>query len=110
LITFCPLVYFILFLTYSPTAPFGEQAKSGGGWGEEIFARKPSAPPPARIVESRDPQKNVLILLEEKIGRVQIKKYRENFFCWTASISEQWRGGKLVLFKVSSDIVQQISY
>jgi len=49
-------------------------------WGEFRRARaKMSAPPPARIVKGRDPQKNVLIFLEEKIGARKIKK-AENIF------------------------------
>jgi len=49
-------------------------------WGEFRRARaKVCAPPPARVVEGRDPQKNDLILLEEKIGRAQIRK-EENIF------------------------------
>ena len=40
-----------------------------GVGGRKLFACEPSeAPPPARIFEGRDPQKNVLILLEEKSG------------------------------------------
>ena len=66
-------------VTENNFALFGRAGKNGGGWGEEIFAREPSAPPPVRIVEGRDPQKNVLILLEEKIGRAQIRK-AENIF------------------------------
>ena len=37
------------------------------------------APPPARFIEGRNPQKNVLILLEEKIRRAQNEKSKEYF-------------------------------
>ena len=46
----------------------------------ELFASEPeSAPPPARSIKGRDPQKNVLILLEDKNGRAQIRNV-ENIF------------------------------
>ena len=51
-----------------------------GVGGRKLFACESSeAPPPARIVEGRDPQKNVLILLEEKSGARKSGK-EENIF------------------------------
>ena len=44
--------------------------------------------PAALLVQSRVPQKSFLFLLEEKIGRAQIRKCEENFFAgWRASAS-----------------------
>ena len=57
-----------------------------GVGGRKLFACEPSeAPPTARIVEGRDPQKNVPILLEEKIGRAQIRNSGEHFSAGHAS-------------------------
>jgi len=47
-----------------------------------------SEAPPTLLVQSRTQQKSFLFLLEEKIGRAQIKKCEENFFAgWRASAS-----------------------
>ncbi|MCL5667037.1 MAG: hypothetical protein M1383_04685 [Patescibacteria group bacterium] len=43
------------------------------------------APPPARRIEGRDPQKNVLFLLEEKIRRAQKEISGEHFSVGHAS-------------------------
>jgi len=43
------------------------------------------APPPARFIEGRVPQKNVLILLEEKIRPSPNQKSGEHFFAGHAS-------------------------
>ncbi len=43
------------------------------------------AQPPARRIEGRDPQKNVLFHLEEKIGRAQNQKSGEHFSVGHAS-------------------------
>jgi len=44
--------------------------------------------PAALLVQSRTQQKSFLFLLEEKIGRAQIKKCEENFFAgWRALAS-----------------------
>ncbi len=48
-------------------------------------APEPKRSPAALLVQSRTQQKSFLFLLEEKIGRAQIKKCEENFFAG-------WRG------------------
>ena len=57
-----------------------EDGSAGGGWGEECRAvRAKSAKPRRLLVQSRTPQKSFVFLLEEKIGRAQIKKCEQNF-------------------------------
>jgi len=66
-----------------------------GVWGRNSAAPEPksrscgiNSAPAALLVQSRVPQKSFLFLLEEKIGRVQIRKSEENFFAgWRASAS-----------------------
>ena len=61
----------ISLLCINSAFPASRQKVEGVG-GRKLFACESSeAPPPARIVEGREPQKNVPILLEEKIGRAQ---------------------------------------
>jgi len=55
----------------------GERAKNGGVQGEEIFCPRAENPPPAR--QRGAEQKNCFFLLEEKIGRAQIKNCEQNF-------------------------------
>ena len=58
-----------------------EDGSAGGVWGEECRAvREKSAEPRRLLVQSRTQQKSFLFLLEEKIGRAQNQKCRENFF------------------------------
>ena len=84
---------FTFFLFPKAAAPakraIQQAGKKEGGWGEGIFARLPKKQSPAALlVKSRTQQKSFLFLLEEKIGRAQIKKCRENFFAgWRASAS-----------------------
>src|SRR3989344_3862753 len=59
-----------------------EGVAEGGGWGEE-FPRargKGGGRPRRHARQSRATQKSFLFLLEEKIGRAQIGKSKENFF------------------------------
>jgi len=49
-------------------------------WGGNSATPEPKQSPAALLVQSRAKQKSFLFLLEEKIGRAQIKKCRENFF------------------------------
>ena len=83
-----------------------------GVGGRKLFACEPSeAPPPARFIEGRDPQKNALILLEEKIGRVQNQKLRRIFFCGARERSERRRGGSFLVrmfVKMGSDFNQKV--
>jgi len=69
------------------------------------------APPPARIVEGRDPQKNVLILLEEKNRARAKSEKRRTFFCGARERSERRRGGSFLVrmfVKVGSDFNQKV--
>jgi hypothetical protein len=81
-----------------------QAGKKEGGLGEGIFARLPKRSPAALLVQSRAQQKSFLFLLEEKIGRAQIKKSEENFFAgWRASASgggaeRQFRSKKVRAF------------
>jgi len=65
-----------------------EGVAEGGGWGEEFrHARakdRSRTRRPAR--QSRATQKSFLFLLEEKIGRAQIRKSKENFFVGRAGL------------------------
>ncbi len=69
-----------------------EGAAEGGCGGNSAAPERnqKEASPAALLVQSRTPQKSFLFLLEEKIGRAQNQKCRENFFVgWQASA----RGG-----------------
>jgi len=89
--------------------PRKNTAEGGCGGNSAVFLQKIEASPAALLVESRTPQKSFLFLLEEKIGRAQIRKSEENFFVgWRASA----RGGgaaSLVPFKVGSREVYNYS-
>ena len=54
--------------------------KAEGGCGGNSASPEPKRSPAALLVQSRGQQKSFLFLLEEKIGRAQIKKCEENFF------------------------------
>jgi len=87
-----------------------EGVAGGGGWGEESrHARAKSergrTRRPAR--QSRATQKSFLFLLEEKIGRAQIRKSKENFFVGRAGFRHGGGTASLrVLLKVGSSKVQ----
>ena len=84
-------------------------AEGGCGGNSAVFLQKTKAKPAALLVQSRTQQKSFLFLLEEKIGRAQNQKSRENFFArWRVVAS----GGGLaslvgVLLKESSNISQK---
>jgi len=64
------------------------EAEGGRGGNSASPSQKIEASPATLLVESRTQQKSFLFLLEEKIGRAQIKKCRENFFAgWRAVAS-----------------------
>src|SRR3989338_401271 len=72
------------------------------GCGGNSASPEPKRSPAALLVQSRTPKKSFVFLLEEKIGRAQIKKYEQNFsLVWRALASG---GGlaSLVPFKVGS--------
>ena len=82
-----------------------------GVGGRKLFACEPKlAPPPTRIVEGRNPRKNVLILLEEKTGARKSEK-RRIFFYGARERSERRRGGSALVrmfVKVGSDFNQKV--
>jgi len=63
----------------------------------------------ALLVESRTPQKSFLFLLEEKIGRAQIRKSEENFFVGWRVVASGGGAASLVPFKVGSREVYNYS-
>jgi len=68
--------------------PAGSEGEAEGGCGGNSTSPEPKRSPAALLVQSRTQQKSFLFLLEEKIGRAQIKKCEENFFAgWRALAS-----------------------
>jgi len=66
----------------------GSEGEAEGGCGGNSASPEPKRSPAALLVQSRTQQKSFLFLLEEKIGRAQIKKWEENFFAgWRALAS-----------------------
>ena len=66
----------------------GSEGEAEGGCGGNSASPEPKRSPAALLVQSRSQQKSFLFLLEEKIGRAQIKKCEENFFAgWRALAS-----------------------
>lgn len=64
------------------------EGEAEGGCGGNSASPEPQRSPAALLAKSRTPQKSFLFLLEEKIGRAQIKKCEENFFAgWRALAS-----------------------
>ncbi len=85
-----------------------EGAAGGGGWGEESrHARAKNGGQPRRPArQSRAPQKSFLFLLEEKIGRAQIRKSEENFFVGRAGLRHGGGAASLgVSLEVGSDFL-----
>jgi len=56
------------------------EGEAEGGCGGNSASPEPKRSPAALLVQSRGQQKSFLFLLEEKNGRAQNKKCRENFF------------------------------
>ncbi len=72
----------------NPVRPSKGMAEGGCGGNSAIPLQKIEASPAACSVRSRTQQKSFLFLLEEKIGRAQNQKCRENFFAgWRALAS-----------------------
>ena len=64
------------------------EGEAEGECGGNSASPEPKRSPAALLVQSRTQQKSFLFLLEEKIGRAQIKKCEENFFArWRALAS-----------------------
>jgi len=88
------------------------EGEAEGGCGGNSASPEPKRSPAALLVQSRTQQKSFLFLLEEKIGRAQIKKWEENFFAgWRALASgggaERSNFAVRIFVKKSSDFVQQ---
>ena len=88
-----------------------EDGSAGGGWGEEFrHARAKDRGRPRRPAhQSRATQKSFLFLLEEKIGRAQIQKCKENFFAGWRAVASGGGLASLVPFKVGSRKVYNYS-
>src|SRR3989338_4864454 len=64
------------------------EGEAEGGCGGNSASPEPKRSPAALLVQSRTQKKSFLFLLEEKIGRAQNQKCRENFFAgWRALAS-----------------------
>jgi hypothetical protein len=64
-----------------------------------VFLQKIEAKPAALLVQSRTQQKSFLFLLEEKIGREQIRKSEENFFAGWRVVASGGGLASLVWFR-----------
>ena len=72
----------------NPVHPSKGKAEGGCGGNSALPLQKIEASPAACSVRSRSQQKSFLFLLEEKIGRAQIKKCEQNFsVVWRAVAS-----------------------
>ena len=64
------------------------EGEAEGGCGGNSASPEPKRSPAALLSKSRPPKKSFVFLLEEKIGRAQNQKCRENFFAgWRALAS-----------------------
>ena len=94
----------------NPVRPSKGMAEGGCGGNSAIPLQKIEASPAALLVQSRTQQKSFLFLLEEKIGRAQNQKRRENFFAGLRVVAS---GGGAASFvggfpKMRSDFVQGV--
>src|SRR3989339_1887399 len=81
------------------------------GCGGNSASPEPKRSPAALLVQSRATQKSFLFLLEEKIGRAQIGKSKENFFVGRAGFRHGGGAASLgVLLKVGSSKVQNFPH
>jgi hypothetical protein len=90
--------------------PSPQEHGGRGVWGEfrRVLAKnRGQARRPAH--QSRAPQKSFLFLLEEKIGRAQNQKCRENFFAGWRVVASGGGLASLVPFKVGSRKVYNYS-
>jgi len=79
--------------------PRKNTAEGGCGGNSAVFLKKIEASPAACFVRGRSQQKSFLFLLEEKIGRAQIKKCRENFFAGWRALASGGGAASLVWFR-----------
>ncbi|MDP3772242.1 MAG: hypothetical protein Q8Q94_02620 [bacterium] len=87
--------------------PSKGMAEGRCGGNSAIPLQKIEASSAALLVESRTQQKSFLFLLEEKIGRAQIRKCKENFFVGRVGFRHGGGAASLgVLLKVGSSKVQ----
>ena len=86
----------------NPVRPRKNTAEGGCGGNSAVFLQKIEAKPAALLGESRTQQKSFLFLLEEKIGRAQNQKSRENFFAGWRVVASGGGAASLVPFKKGS--------
>src|SRR3989338_10737741 len=86
----------------NPVRPHKNTAEGGCGGNSAVFLQKIEAKPAALLGESRTQQKSFLFLLEEKIGRAQNQKSRENFFAGWRVVASDGGAASLVPFKKGS--------
>src|SRR3989338_4590730 len=80
--------------------PRKNTAEWGCGGNSAVFLQKIEASPAAPLAQSRTPQKRFFFLfLEEKIGRAQIRKSRENFFAGWRVVASGGGLASLVWFR-----------
>ena len=110
--TSCLAAHFALQNTHSKSAEkrsVGSEGEAEGGCGGNSASPEPKRSPATLLVQSRPTKKSFVFLLEEKIGRAQIKKCKQNF-----SLAERARravAGRseslVVLLKECSNFVQK---
>ena len=88
-----------------------EGAAEGGCGGNSAAPERnqTEASPAALLAPSRTPQKSFLFLLEEKIGRAQIRKSKENFFVGWRALASGGGAASLVPLKKGSSKVYNYS-
>src|SRR3989344_3525745 len=85
--------------TKNPVRSRKNTAEGGCGGNSAVFLQKIEAKSAALLVQSRTQQKSFLFLLEEKIGRAQIKKSEENFFAGWRVVASGGGLASLVWFR-----------
>ena len=85
------------------------EGEAEGGCGGNSASPEPKRSPAALLVQSRPPKKSFVFLLEEKIGRAQIKNCKQNFsLAERAKRAVAGRSESLgVLLKKCSNFVQK---
>ena len=88
-------------------SPSEGMAEGGCGGNSALPSQKIEASPATLLVKSRTQQKSFLFLLEEKIGRAQNKKCKENFF--PGQRAKRAAAGRSVSF-VQRNFAQSLEY
>jgi len=104
--------HFALQNTHSKSAEkraVGSEGEAEGGCGGNSASPEPKRSPAALLVQSRPTKKSFVFLLEEKIGRAQIKNCKQNFYL--AERAKRAVAGRseslVVLLKKCSNFVQK---